>query len=200
MNTNLTWEIKPLFPKSVFTADNVIDQNEIDEIKNTILGILDKSGSKRNELLCVDSTHRTNCCLHKEESLKPLIDVIVNSAQRYAFELGYRGKAISNIKVSSMWSNLSREGDSLSQHNHPNSFLSGAYYIEAPPESKIVFFDTPFSMLPEPQTYNDLSYKNYYFECLPNRLLLFKSDLVHSTPPQPKGQKIVISFNVISTD
>ena len=200
MNTNLTWEIKPLFPKSIFVADNIIEQDEMNGIRNTIFEILDNNGSKRNEILNVDSTHRTNNCLHEEESFKPLVDVIVNSAQRYAYELGYRGKAITNIKVSSMWSNVSQEGDSLSQHNHPNSLLSGAYYIEAPAESKIVFFDTPFSMLPEPQVYNELSYKNYYFDCIPNRLLIFKSDLVHSTTPQPKGRKIVISFNVVTSD
>ena len=51
-------------------------------------------------------------------------------------------------------------------------------------------------MMPNPQQYNSLNYKYCEYDCIQNRLLMFKSDFMHGTEAQVTDEKIVISFNI----
>ena len=46
------------------------------------------------------------------------------------------------IKIPAMWSIINRKGSFNIQHNHPNAYLSSAYYVKVPKNSgNIKFFD-----------------------------------------------------------
>ena len=51
-------------------------------------------------------------------------------------------------------------------------------------------------MTREPEQFNNLSADRVEYKCTENTLLLFKSDLPHSTNLQTGEEKITISFNV----
>ena len=46
------------------------------------------------------------------------------------------------IKITAMWSIINKKGSFNIQHNHPNAYLSAAYYVKVPKNSgNIKFFD-----------------------------------------------------------
>ena len=51
-------------------------------------------------------------------------------------------------------------------------------------------------MTQPPETYNELSYEYCSYHCKEAKLILFKSNLNHSTNKQTGKEKIVISFNL----
>jgi uncharacterized protein (TIGR02466 family) len=95
-----------------------------------------------------------------------------------------------------MWSNVSGKGGYNFPHTHPGSILSGAYYINTIPENKLVFFDD-YINVEMPTNVDTSTYDHIAYDCIPGRLVMFRSDLAHGNPPQQDdGEKIVISFNI----
>jgi hypothetical protein len=77
------------------------------------------------------------------------------------------------LKIINSWFNISNSGNELKPHNHPQSIVSGAFYLSG--KVPLIFPDTQV--------------KPY-----PGLLVIFSSDLVHYTEPE-KQQRTVISFN-----
>ena len=59
-----------------------------------------------------------------------------------------------------------------------------------------IYFHNYDEMTREPEHFNNLSTDRVEYKCTENTLLLFKSDLPHSTNLQTGEEKITISFNV----
>ena len=53
----------------------------------------------------------------------------------------------------------------------------------------------------EPPKYNNpLNWSTTNYPCVPARLLMFRSNMIHGTTRQEEeGEKIVISFNIVKT-
>jgi uncharacterized protein (TIGR02466 family) len=182
-----------LFPKTLVVIDDLLtDKLDVFETRTRELVNQD---SYRNGVLNVDSTHTTNQSLHHDPVFEPLVTAIYDHATEYLKELGYF-QVLEFIKIDAMWTNISVAGDFLYPHVHGNSIISGAFYIKTNYDSKIKFFNDIADMMPHPIIPNDLSATQYDFECIPGRMILFKSNLMHSTPKQTGGEKIVISFNI----
>ena len=77
------------------------------------------------------------------------------------------------LKIINSWFNISNPGNELKPHNHPQSIVSGAFYLSG--KVPLIFPDTQV-------------------EPYPGLLVIFSSDLVHCTKPE-KEQRVVISFN-----
>ena len=84
---------------------------------------------------------------------------------------------------------ISSKTDSLAKHIHPGSIVSGAFYVESSPTDHIYFYRTDDMILP-PNNHNKYSTKYVSYPCTPNQLILFKSNLNHSTGAQKEGKKI----------
>jgi hypothetical protein len=95
-----------------------------------------------------------------------------------------------------MWCNLSYGGDYIFPHNHGSCLIAGVFYVKAPAGYQITFFDDPKNTRQKQQTYNYLTWEEYYYECLPGTMLLFRNDQLHGNKSQPDGEKIAISFNI----
>ena len=100
-----------------------------------------------------------------------------------------------------MWSIINKKGSFNIQHNHPNAYLSSAYYVRHPEKSgSIKFFD--------PREQKNIRYpkiKNYtnisavITEITPKEgdLLIFPSYLYHSVGENlSEDDRIIVSFNV----
>jgi hypothetical protein len=116
--------------------------------------------------------------------------LIYEHLDKFRIKLGYE----SPLKINMSWFNVSFKGDFLSQHIHNGSVLSGAYYLESGNDDKIYFHKTLPTHV-EPQKYNVLNFEYCSYKCKVDSLLLFKSNLPHSTPRQLSNKKIVLSFN-----
>lgn len=180
------------FPKSVLVEDNICLEN-LSSFERKIKELFEQKGKYRGGMQHVDTLHPVYPHLHTHNEFKPLIDVIHSQGRFFLQQLGY---TTAEFYISSMWSNISYKGDYLFPHIHAGNILSGAFYVKSDPKNKIKFFNLPDDMFPLPQQFNELNYKFCEYECLPGRLLMFKSDFMHGTESQITDEKIVISFNI----
>jgi uncharacterized protein (TIGR02466 family) len=184
------------FPKIILQADSVLDLDYLSELQTVTEKIIDRQGV-RTGALNVDSTHQTDNLINYPE-FKILINEIIERVQAFGEAMGFCSKSqMKNLKISNMWANRSTAGDFNFPHVHPNSIMSGVFYIEAPAESTITFYDNVYNMGPDPKEFTTFSYRHTRYPCTKNSLLLFKSDLLHGNEKQPVGNKIAISFNVV---
>jgi len=185
------YKIETWFPKSILLVDDLL-LDRLSTYSLVLEKIFQNNSTNRNNFLKVDTLHDTDFRLENHPEFQDLIEVISTFSKVYADKLGFRR----TLEIKNIWANISYKNDYLLPHVHPNSIISGAFYVEAPEESGINFFDNVNSMFDDAEKPNNLSYKHCTYECKPGRLLLFKSDFLHGTTNQPEGRKIVISFNI----
>lgn len=188
--------IQTVFPKTIFRTDNLLLPEYLSTLKSVSEKLVKENNSK-NTALNVSSTHKVNNLVnHQEYSL--LSKEIIIRATGYAEALGYSSSTqLQNIKITNMWVNQSNGGDFIFPHVHTNSDLTGVFYIEAPEESTITFYDNIYDMSKDVSMVNVFSSRYVQHPCTPNSLLLFKSNLLHGNEKQPVGNKLAISFNIV---
>lgn len=191
-------KIETWFPKSIYIAEDV-RKDLLSPLTDDIRSLSVSADTSKNTSLYVKSSHRTNRKLHLQRELfKDLSEDIMEHVKQYASALGYCEEFIAQCQMGDMWYNISGKGDFIFPHSHPGAFFSGAYYVNASPGNQIKFYDRLDQYVELPQNPNQLSYANALYDCIPGRLLVFKSDLVHGVPVQEfEGEKIVVSFNVV---
>jgi uncharacterized protein (TIGR02466 family) len=103
-----------------------------------------------------------------------------------------------NLYITQSWVNFTEKHESHHFHNHPNSFLSGVFYIQVDPmNDSIIFnkepdflFSTPVSEL------NMFNANSWEYKPKNGDLLIFPSSLSHGVPiKKTDGTRISISFN-----
>jgi len=179
------------FPKSIYVVEK-FNVEKIDLYEKQIKKL--KINKKRNNYIEVDTSHQVES-LHDKEIFKELFEDIKIHVDVYLKNLGYNESIIKQTNFIESWYNISKPGDYLIKHIHPNSIISGAYYLKSNKDDFITFFNSD-DMTLQPTNYNSLSYEYCNYECTAGKLLLFKSNLNHSTNRQKGKEKIVISFNV----
>jgi uncharacterized protein (TIGR02466 family) len=100
-----------------------------------------------------------------------------------------------------MWAIINKKGNFNTEHIHPNSNLSGAYYVKAPKNCGKFKVINPHSIsrdkFPPRENPNELNRLVAEHEIKEGDLLIFPSYLPHSVlPNQSDEDRIVISFNI----
>jgi uncharacterized protein (TIGR02466 family) len=189
-------KIEHLFPKPILVADNVCVE-KLKDFEFIIHDIMSKKGTVTTNFQHVESTHATMCDLYNIVQFQPLVKEIQNFAYIFLEKLGYSEQCISTIRLKQMWANSSKAGDYLFPHIHSNSVLSGAYYVKSSSTDCIQFYNdvTDTTLVPENPT--EINCRSTDYSCLPGRLILFKSNLLHGTTiKKDMNEKIVMSFNI----
>lgn len=189
INKNNEFEIHGLFPKPILKVDNLFT-DKLNNYEKTIKSYNQKL--IRNDYNNVDTSHNL-INIHIEKEFTDLFDTILNYSKVFLKEIGYDN--LNNIKINNSWFNISKKNDYLQKHIHKGSLISGAFYIKSGKNDTIDFFDNN-DMTMDPERCTELSTTAFSFNCIPGRLLLFKSSLEHGTPKQTSKEKIVISFNI----
>jgi uncharacterized protein (TIGR02466 family) len=183
------------FPKTLYVLDNLlIDQ--LLKFEEEIKIILQSTNIKRTGTLNVDSTHQYDDSIHDNLVFKDLVSTIYENSKLYLKELGYNEKFVNSLSIENMWANVSKSGDFLFPHVHPNSLLSGVFYIKTGSNNTITFFDDIHNMNVPSHHDNSLNFSTCDYDCEPGRMILFRSNFLHGTKKQSDGEKIVISFNI----
>ena len=142
--------------------------------------------------------------LHTRECYASLVSFIEQKTERFSEEI--LGIKKDDIELNSMWSNIHNVGSKHHTHQHPNAFLSGAFYPYIPEckePGNILFID--------PRQAKNMVYADFVkSSCISNRriwvtpktglLLLFPSWLEHGTDPfigSPDQKRVSISFNYL---
>ena len=184
-------EIESLFPVPIYKTSLNVD---LKSIKKHILKISKNYRLNRNEILNVDTSHNVYD-LVRDDFFKPLLGEFLIHSKIFLKELGYDQAFLNQCFVESSWFNLSSKNDNLAKHTHPGSFVSGAFYVESDPSDHIYFYrEDDMTLPPSNPTYLSTRYVQY--PCKKSQLLIFKSNLNHSTGAKKKGEKTVVSFNI----
>jgi uncharacterized protein (TIGR02466 family) len=105
------------------------------------------------------------------------------------------------LVLDSLWVNVLEPGGHHAAHIHPNSVVSGTYYVTLPKGAAGLKFEDPrlAQMMAAPPRRRDASEANRRFVEVtpePGQVLLWESFLRHEVPTtKGRGERISISFN-----
>lgn len=187
-------EIKKWFPKSIFQGENVLTMPQLQDLNRFLTPFLDNR-SLRTGMLNVESLHSTINLVNYIE-MNVLKKNIMFGVSSFAEALGYSEKQISTMDFINIWANRSYQGDFNFPHVHSGSQFSGVFYVCAPDNSTITFYNDITKNLKEPECYNELSFNYVRYSCITNSILIFQSDFLHGNEFQQGGEKIAVSFNI----
>jgi hypothetical protein len=128
---------------------------------------------------------------------KELFDLILEKGTMFAEFLGYKY----DLRISHAWINKIEAHDYHELHNHAlggDALISGVFYISAPDSAVIRFKDAMDSYSPVPPTaYTPYNNKHARYACVPGRLLLFRSDVLHGYDSHNSDEiKFSIAFDL----
>jgi uncharacterized protein (TIGR02466 family) len=188
-------KLHSLFPKPVYQIPN-LHLDKLPETEQVLKNYCELHETKRSNTLNVNSTAETINTLNKDPKLNYLSKSIFDYSIEFMKTLDYDHHLIEECKFHKMWFNISNENDFLFPHNHGDCLLSGVYYVKAPQNCFLHFYDDPKQYKIQMQNPNLFTAEEIAFECLPGTLLIFKNDMLHGNGLQPAGEKIAISFNI----
>lgn len=102
------------------------------------------------------------------------------------------------LYITQSWANYTKSGQYHHKHQHPNSIVSGVFYVNADPDKdKIMFFNSTYKPINFPRDkWNVFNSDSWWFSVKPNELKMFPSELHHSVPPtESKDVRVSIAFN-----
>ena len=140
-----------------------------------------------------------------EESIRTYVETVIIGGTYDEYDFDFR--------ITQSWLNKTlRNSDGHHVHNHPNSFISGVFYVRVKPDVDYIVFSRPnqqFFQFPIKE-YNTFNSYQWSVGVSEGQLLLFPSTLIHEVKP-PKvsnmissdddayADRISLSFNVFPT-
>ena len=176
-----------IFPTTIgmFNLERDLTKEELDFLNNQ-----DKRPNSGN------TTSIDNYVL-KKESLKDLNSFFVESINKYFDEL-YQPKYDASLYITQSWVNYTEPRQWHHKHQHPNSFISGVFYVNADITKDRIYFyrDRYEQMRIIPREFNVTNSESWWFEAGTGRLILFPSSLTHMVEmKEHEGTRISLSFN-----
>ena len=106
-----------------------------------------------------------------------------------------------NVKITSMWSIINKKGDFNIQHNHPNAYLSAAYYVKCPVNSGNINFhegsEAKLIRHPNIKKFTEMSAMKTSLAPKEGDLFVFPAYFYHDVGENLSNEdRIVISFNL----
>ena len=140
-----------------------------------------------------NTTSTNNKILNGMTALRSFIEESVN----LYFQSTVRPKHDVSLRITQSWANFSNPGQHHHKHAHPNSYISGVYYIQTNPNDRIYFYRDEWKQIKFPsENYNEYNSESWWFEAFEGRLILFPSSLTHMVPTvEGDITRISLSFN-----
>ena len=133
----------------------------------------------------------------KAKELTQLRDFIETKVSDY-FTTVYNPKHNVNLKITQSWANYTEPGQYHHKHEHPNSFVSGVFYVQADKaKDRIYFYRNGYQQIKVPPSdWNVWNSESWWFEVGSCDLVLFPSSLTHMVPTVESDKtRISLSFN-----
>ena len=132
----------------------------------------------------------------KREPMAELNKFMEASVQEYLTAV-YAPKNGTKMRITQSWCNYTKPGQFHHKHAHPNSFISGVFYLQTTAQDKIYFYRDGYQQIKMPtDNWNVYNSESWWFEATKGRLILFPSSLTHMVETV-KGDdtRISMSFN-----
>ena len=105
------------------------------------------------------------------------------------------------VGVTEIWGIINKKNSFNQIHNHPNTYLSAAYYVKAPDNCGSIQFHEPNEVKkfrhPVIEKRNELNSSGFSIKAEEGNLLIFPSYLYHSVGKNLSSEdRIIVSFNV----
>ena len=183
------------FPTSVYIDKLNIDN---DVLLKSILDLKNKEplGIVRSNL---SNNYHSKNNLHNFSQFDEISKGIVNVTDAIFKEQKIKTKFI----LGNLWANVSSKGGSNKIHNHPNSFLSGVYYVKTPENCGALKIYDPriVSQMIVPEKGDDLNrddWNEVKFKPQAGKIIFFPSYLQHEALPNESDEmRVSMSFNII---
>jgi len=101
------------------------------------------------------------------------------------------------VYITQSWVNYNKLGDEHFIHAHPNSFLSGVYYVNAVKGKDSILFENNYSTFKiDTEEFNVYNSSDWKIPVETGNLIIFKSSLYHRVLPVIHDEmRVSISFN-----
>jgi uncharacterized protein (TIGR02466 family) len=102
------------------------------------------------------------------------------------------------LYITQSWANYTEQGQFHHKHAHPNSFISGVFYVQSDnAKDRIYFYKDGYSQLKvPPKEWNLYNSDSWWFEAITGRLVLFPSSLTHMVVAvESEKTRVSLSFN-----
>lgn len=127
-------------------------------------------------------------------------ELVASTEQMTAMIVESMSWQIERTSISSMWSNLNRQGDVHLPHTHSNNLLSGVYYPRAAHSSSIEFVDprpAAAVLQPEVKTLSPANAEIWPHQPKDDTMIVFPSWLMHYVPRNTSDEpRTSIAFNI----
>ena len=138
--------------------------------------------------------------LTKHESLKNITSFFKECIDDYCNTIMNSNQ---RLVITQLWGNRNPKGSKHHEHVHPNSIISGVFYLRQDPKLPPIQFSksNQDSMKLDPRKYNSYNAETFLLPCTSGELILFPSNLRHSVPTNMgEDERISLSFNTFSID
>jgi uncharacterized protein (TIGR02466 family) len=171
-------------PVGFFNLGRLITEQELFFISN-----LDTRPNQGN-------TTSANNFVLRDPALTSLRSFIEDSVSEY-FKQTANPKHNVNLRVTQSWCNYSEPGQYHHKHAHPNSYISGVFYLQTNPSDRIYFYRSGWQQIKlPPAEWNAYNSESWWFEATTGKLILFPSSLEHMVPTvEGDVVRISLSFN-----
>jgi len=183
-------QVVTLFPTAVGMFDLGRDLNEAEK---SVLLTQEMRPNMGN------TTSAERFILRKEE-LNGLRSFIQKSINTYFEEIIAPSKEAS-LYITQSWVNYSEPGQWHHSHEHPNSILSGVFYVQSDNEKDRIYFENnSYQQIQFPtEKYNLYNSKTWWIEAKQGRLVIFPSSLRHSVSAVTADKtRVSLSFNTFA--
>jgi len=188
--------MRSLFPTLLYDAE-IGDADLLDELAHSIRTLArdDTAGigwSREKAYAGYTSYASLNDLPKRDPAIADLAKLLTKHAAKFAadanLDLGRKPR------LDSLWVNLLKMGGHHSAHIHPQSVISGTFYVEVPTGSGAIRFEDPRLPLMMAAPAREDAFVSV--EPRPGLLLLWESWLRHEVlPGRGRGKRLSISFN-----
>jgi uncharacterized protein (TIGR02466 family) len=138
--------------------------------------------------------------LHQRESFHNFTQIINKNVLEVATFLQWDLEKFS-LKITTCWAIINRKFAANSVHNHPNSILSGVYYLKTPENCGGIFFCDPRPgsqmIIPPSLEFNLWTLPRITYKAYAGTMLIFPSWLLHGVEMNMSNEdRVCISFNI----
>ena len=132
-----------------------------------------------------------------DECVKDLRGFVDDCVAKYMAST-YAPKFDVKLQITQSWMNYTKPGQYHHKHAHPNSFVSGVFYVNADPEKdKIYFFKEGYERIKlDTENWNVFNSESWWLPVETNKLVLFPSYFTHMVQTvEAKETRVSLAFN-----
>ena len=109
----------------------------------------------------------------------------------------YQPQQNPELVITQSWINLTKPGEKHHVHRHPNSFLSGCFYLDVDGSDCITFYTDSYDTIKLPAaSHNQFNSDRWTVPVNSGKLLMWPSRLQHDVPPTTADRsRVSLSFN-----